>query len=200
MRKTLRILLFALLCAASYSACQRATEEKQSEERQVKIDSLRQTYAGLSDSTAVYWQVLITEEKVKLDNMKAVLEELGREPLYNRPRYDSLYTHLQNLYARQLEAETLSSERIDRYDSASGALKSEIIDYANNHPDIEQVPMVTSLLDSVETADQRILFHRVRYDNYARDYNNFLEGNRDYIPQIDTTGLSRERGLFQLPE
>lgn len=200
MRKTLRIFLFALLCAASYSACQRATEEKQSEERQLKIDSLRQTYVGLSDSTEVYWQVLIREEEARLDNMKAVLEELSREPVYNKPRYDSLYEHLQSLYAMRLDAENLSSEKIDRYDSASSALKKEIIDYAQNHPDIEKVPMVTSLIDSVETADQRILFHRVRYDNYARDYNHFLEGNREYIPQIDTTGLSRERGLFQLPE
>ena len=200
MRKSLRIFLFALLCAASYSACQRATEEKQTEERQVKIDSLRQTYVSLSDSTDAYWQVLITEEANKLDNMKAVLVELSREPVFNKPRYDSLYEHLQKLYAMRLTAEDLSSDKIDRYDSASNALKREIVDYAQSHPDIEQAPLITTLLDSVDAADQRILFHRVRYDNYARDFNHFLEGNRDYIREIDTTGLSRERGLFQLSE
>jgi hypothetical protein len=200
MKKTLRIFLFALLCAASYSACQRATEEKQSEESLAKTDSLRQTYVSLSDSTNAYWQILIAEEENKLDNIKAVLEELSREPIVNKARYDSLYEQLQRLYEMRLTAEELSSEKIDRYDSASSALKNGIIDYAQNHPDVERIPLVTSLLDSVETADQRMLFHRVRYDNYARDYNNFLDGNREYIRQIDTTGLARKRGLFQLSE
>jgi TolA-binding protein len=200
MKKKLRIFLFTLLCAASYSACQRATEEKQSEESQVKIDSLRQTYVSLSDSTDAYWQILIAEEENKLDNMKAILEELSHEPIVNKERYNSLYGQLQQLYQMQLTAEDLSSEKIDRYDSASSALKRGIVEYAQNHPDIQSVPMVPSLIDSVEAADQRLLFHRVRYDNYARDYNNFLDGNRDYIRQIDTTGLSRERGLFQLSE
>ncbi len=200
MRKKLRIFLIALLCAASYSACQRATEEKISEEKQAKVDSLRQTYISLNDSTDARWQILVAEEKNKLDNMKQVLEELGRPPVVNKERYDSLYAQLQQLYEVQLSPESMSSEAIDRYDSASNTLKAGIINYAQNHPDIEKVPLVSSLIDSLQTADQRILFHRVRYDNYAKDFNNFLEGNLDYIREIDTTGLSRRRNLFQLSE
>lgn len=196
MRKSIRIFLFALLCAASYSACQRATEEKEAE----KTDSLRLAYESLSDSVEVRWAILAEEEQEKLDNMKQVLEELSREPVYNQARWDSLYEHLQLLYDMQLEPTNLSSEKIDRYDSAYNSLKGEIIDYTNNHPDVEEFPLVYSLIDTIEAADQRVLFHRVRYDNYVKDFNHWLEGHLEYVRQIDTTGLPQERETFQLPE
>lgn len=196
MRKSIRIFLVALLCAASYSACQRATEEKEAE----KADSLRLVYESLSDSIEVRWTVLAEEEQYKLDHMKQVLEELSREPVYNKARWDSLYENLQLLYAMQLEPTDLSSEKIDRYDSAYSSLKGEILDYANNHPDVEEFPLVYTLIDTIEAADQRVLFHRVRYDNYVKDFNHWLEGNLEYARRIDTTGLPQEREMFQLPE
>lgn len=201
MKKTLRILLIAALSASAYTACQRASEEKQAEDELVLIDSLRQTYTGLNDSAAVRWNILIEAEEQKLAHMREILEEFGTPPVFNKPRYDSLEENFQQLYTLRLtEAEELSSEKIDRYDSASQALKSQIFAYAEDHPDIKKFPLITELLDSIETTDQQMLFHRVRYDNFARDFNHFLEGNREYLPKIDTTGLALERALFQISE
>ena len=201
MKKTLRILLITALSASAYTACQRASEEKQAEDELVLIDSLQQTYTGLSDSAAVRWEVIVEAEEQQLAHMREILEELGAQPVFNKARYDSLYEGFQQLYALRLtEAEELTSEQIDRYDSASQALKTQIIAYAEDHPDIRKFPLVPKLLDSIEAADQQMLFHRVRYDNFARDLNHFLEGNREYLPKIDTTGLAQERSLFQISE
>ena len=202
MKKTLRILLITALSASAYTACQRASEEKQAEDELVLIDSLQQTYTGLNDSAALRWQVIVETEEQKLTHMREVLEELGAPPVFNKPRYDSLLERCQQLYALRLtDAEELTSEQIDRYDSASQALKTQIMAYAEDHPDIKMIPLVPKLLDSIEAADQQMLFHRVRYDNFARDLNHFLEGNREYVPQIVPEGMPvEERTLFQIEE
>ncbi|WP_017731607.1 LemA family protein [Nafulsella turpanensis] len=201
MKKTLRILLITALSASAYTACQRASEEKQAEEELILIDSLQQTFISLNDSAANRWEVILQAEEQKLAQMRAILEELSAPPVFNKSRLESLNKNFKEVYEMRLqEAEDLSHEQIDRYDSASQALKEQIIAYTEDHPDIKKFPLVTELIDSIQATDQQILFHRVRYDNFASDLNHFLEGNREYLPKIDTSGLAQERTLFQLPE
>ena len=200
MRKTIRIVFIALLCAAAYTACQRASEEKKEGKRQLSVDSLNQTYRSLNDSLTARWEVIVADEDQKLADMRRLLQEISYFPIYNKARLDTLQQQLQQVYEMRFDPETLTSEQIDRYDSAASALKTKIIQFAQEHPDVEQYPLVGQLIDSIEAADQRVLFHRVKYDNYARDYNAFLETNREFVRKIDTTGLHRERTLFQLSE
>lgn len=200
MRKTLRIVIIALLCAASYTACQRASEEKKEGAQQLSEDSLNLSYQTLNDSLALRWEILAREEDQKLANMRRLLEEVSNFPVYNKARLDTLQRQLGQVYEMRIEPETLTSEKIDRYDSASSAIRNNIIDYVSQHPDVEKYPLATGLVDSLSSADQRILLHRVKYDNYARDYNQFLESNPEYVRNIDTTDLHRKRTLFQLSE
>lgn len=200
MRKTLKMVLLTFLCAAAYSACQRASEEKKAEDLTLSVDSLSQSYSSLNDSLQAHWQVMVAEDDQKLADMRRLLQEISYFPVYNEARLDSLNNQLQELYEMRFEAETMTSEQIDQYDSASSALKSRVIRFAEEHPDIEKYPLVGQLIDSIESADQRVIFHRVRYDNYARDYNSFLETNREFVRKVDTTGLHKKRPLFQLEQ
>ena len=200
MRKTARMIVLAMLCAASYSACQRASEEKREENRLVNADSLNQSFVSINDSLDARWKVLIAEEDQKLEDMKRLLKEISFTPRYNKTKLQELQEKLETVYEMRFQPQSMTSEQIDRYDSASSALKQEIISFAQNHPDIEQYPLMGQLIDSIEASDQRVLFHRVRYDNFARDYNHFLEGNREYVRKVDTTGLHNKRTLFQLGE
>ena len=200
MKKAIRTLLFAFLCAAAYSACQRASEEKKVGERQQTIDSLEQSFQTLNDSLETRWEIIVAEEDRKLKNMRRLLQEISSFPVYNRARLDTLLAQLEQVYAMRFDPETMTSAQIDRYDSASSVVKNRIVRFALEHPDVEEQPLVSQLIDSIENADQKILFYRVQYDNYVRDYNAFLEGNRDFFREIDTTGLFRERTLFQLSE
>lgn len=202
MKKKFRIIIIALLCAAAYSACQRASEEKHAEERQEALDSLNQAYYTLSDSMQLRWDVLMAEEEQMLSDMRRLLEEISYtpEPTYNAERLDTLQQQLEELYNMRFDPLTMTSEQIDQYDSASAEVKNNIISFAQEHPNIEQYPIMGSLIDSVEAADHRMLFHRVEYDKYARDYNHFLEGNREFVRDVDTTGLHQKRTLFQISE
>lgn len=202
MKTNLRIIIIALLCAASYTACQRATEEKNAEERQLALDSLNQTYYTLSDSLQLRWDTIMAEEDQMLSDLRRLLEEVSYTPAHthNAARLDTLQQQLETLYNMRFDPLTMTSEQIDEYDSAAAEVKNNILTFVENHPDIQKYPIMGSLIDSIEAADQRMLFHRVKYDNYARDYNHFLEGNRDYVREIDTSGLHRKRTLFQLSE
>ena len=194
------MIVLAMLCAASYSACQRASEEKREENRQLTTDSLNQSLVSINDSLDARWTVLIAEEDQKLEDMRRLLKEISYAPRYNKAKLKELQEKLESVYEMRFQPQSMTSEQIDRYDSASTALKREIVQFAQDHPDIEQYPLMGQLIDSIEAADQRILFHRVQYDNYARDYNHFLEGNREYVRKVDTSGLHKRRTLFQLGE
>lgn len=200
MKKSLRIIVFALLCAASYTACQRASEEKKTENRLVSADSLNKEYKSLSDSAVAHWKVMIADDDQKLADMRRLLQEISYFPLYNKAKLDSLNTQLQQVYEMRFQPETMTSEQIDSYDSASAALKAEIIRFAEEHPDVEKYPLVDQLIDSIETADQRVIIHRVKYDNYAHDLNAFMLRNREFVRKIDTTGFPEKMPLFRLEE
>lgn len=200
MRKTIRIILLVCFCAAAYSACQRASEEKKAEEQELEMDSLRLVYTGLSDSLKLRWQILMSEEEQRLQDMRRLLLEISYTPVYNKARYDTLYENLKKVYEMRFEQESMTSEEIDQYDSAASRLKTEIVQFALEHPDIEKYPLMGELIEDIEAADQQILFHRVQYDNYVRDYNHFLYGNREYLPKIDTANIPEEMPMFQISE
>jgi exonuclease VII large subunit len=202
MRKMLRVLILALLCAASYTACQRASEEKNAEQRQEAADSVQRDFQSLSDSLELSWQELAAEEEQKLANLRRLLEEISYTPAhtYNQERLDTLQNQLQKVYEMQLDPLTMTSEEIDRYDSVSSQVQHNIIQFARNHPGIEEYPLMDQLIDRITEADRRVLFLRVKYDQYARDYFHFLEGHREYLRDVDTTGLHQERTYFQISE
>lgn len=199
MRKAIRVLVFALLFAAAYTACKRASDEKRAEE--AAPDSVLVVFNSLRDSVTLAWQDISETEDSKLSDMKRLLQEISYTPVYDQARLDSLSNRLQQVYAMRFEAETMTSEQIDAYDSAVASLQRDIIRFAQNHPSFEQYPLMARLSDSISAADQRTLFLRVRYDNFARDYNDFLKGNQgSFIQPSDTALPLRERPLFQLGE
>ncbi|AHM62554.1 hypothetical protein D770_21525 [Flammeovirgaceae bacterium 311] len=199
MQKTIRVIVFVLLLAAAYTACQRASEERRSEG--AAPDSVTFVYNSLNDSITRAWEDISSTEEGKLSDMKRLLEEISYTPSYNKVRYDSLWNHLQQVYALRFEAETMTSQQIDRYDSAVSRLQREVVDFARTHPSFEQYPLMEKLSDNIEAADQRTLFLRVRYDEFAREYNDFLKGNQGRLIQPSDTALPlTERPLFQLSE
>lgn len=196
MRKAIRIFVLILLMAAAYTACQRASEERLSD---TAADSVLVVYKSLDDSVKLAWNEVADNEELKLSDMKRLLQEISYTPVYNQERYDSLWNSLQEVYAIRLEADIMTSEQIDRYDSAVTSLQREVIDFARTHPDFERYPLMGKLADSIEAADNRVLFLRTRYDNYVREYNDFLKGNQGRMIQpADTTLPLRERPMFQL--
>lgn len=199
MRKALRVLVFGILLAAAYTACKRASDEKRADE--TAPDSVTVVFNSLSDSVTLAWKDISETEDTKLSDMKRLLQEISYTPSFDQARHDSLYNNLQQVYAMRFEAETMTSQQIDRYDSAVSKLQREILDFARNNPSFEQYPLMERLSDSISSADQRTLFLRVRYDNFASQYNDFLKGNKGPIIQpADTAQPLRERPLFQLSQ
>ncbi|MBW3545259.1 MAG: hypothetical protein KY428_06605 [Bacteroidetes bacterium] len=199
MQKAARIVLFIMLMAAAYTACQRASDEKRAEEH--APDSVMLVYNSLSDSVMVAWQQISKTEEGKLSDIKRLLEEISYAPSYDKVHYDSLYNQLQQVYALRFEAENMTSKQIDQYDSAVSKLQREVIAFARANPSFEQFPLMAKLADSIDAADKQTLFLRVRYDEFATQYNDFLKGNQgSVIKPSDTAKPPQQRPLFQLSE
>lgn len=202
MRKAIRVLVFSLLLAAAYTACQRASEENRTDE--AAPDSVVLVYNSLSDSVKVAWEDIVENEDQKLANMRRLLQEISYTPTFNQARYDSLMAHLEQITRYRFEAETMTSRQIDQYDSAVARLQREVLDFAVNHPSFEAFPLMGKLTESIAAADQRVLFLRTRYDDYARDYNDFLKGDKGRRLAnervADTANSPQIRPLFQIGE
>ena len=149
----------------------------------------------------IAWHAMMEDEDAKLAKMESLLQQVSYWPVFNRPRYDSLYEDLKKLYEMRYDPETMTDEQINAYDSATDHLIVEIKDFARDHPDFEKYPVADSLISEIDEAQQRVLFHRSRYDNYVKDFNYWLEYNQDYLYDLDTAGTFNldKRPLFQLP-
>jgi hypothetical protein len=200
MRKLLRFSLILLLITAAWSACQRASEDRTEELSTTELDSLAVTYRNLTDSLNAGWDTLARNEEQKLANLQRLLTEITFTPNYNKLRYDSLKAHLNALSTLQLKPEQMTDEQIDRYDSASQAVKTAIVNMAQENPAFKQFPLMGQLVDSIEAGDQRVILYRVRYDNYAKDLNHFLDVHQEQLARLDTLTTPRKRKLFQLGE
>jgi hypothetical protein len=200
MRKAIRVVVFVLLMAAAYTACQRASEEKRTD----APDSVIVVYNSLNDSVRVAWDRVVANEEQKLSDMRRLLEEISYTPSFDQVRYDSLWAHLQQITRFRFEAETMTSQQIDQYDSAISRLQREIINFASTHPQFDEYALMGKLSDSIYAADERILFLRTHYDDYARNYNDFLKGSQGTRLQAqqgtDTIGSPKIRPLFSLGE
>lgn len=201
MRKILFTLVTFSLIAAAYTACQRASEENKVDSELIGIqgDSVKVLYKYKLDSADFAWDVYAKEELEKITDLERLLQEISYTQGYNKFTYDSLSKRLAEVKAMQLEAGSMTSDKIDAYDNAINEIKGAIIKFAVEHPDFEKVPFMGKLVDSVEARDGRILLYRIKYDNYARDFNNFLTPARQYPGYIDTTALNT-RPLFQLED
>jgi hypothetical protein len=201
MRRSLRVLLIIISLVAAYSACQRASEENTGDSSLVVLeaDSIQNAYNEKLSYVDAAWTTYQTEEEEKLTDLKRLLQEISYTESYNQERYDTLMQAVERIQNNMLDASAMTSRQIDQFDSAVSSLQSAVIDFAMTHPDFEKYPMMSHLVDSVGTRDQRILFHRVKYDDYARDYNNFLLPARQYVPELSEAEIN-ERPLFQLED
>lgn len=200
MRKFIRISLFAALILAAWTACQRASEDKAVVLTTTEVDSLRTVYESLNDSIDARWTVLKDDEEQKLANLNRLLMEISFTPTFDQARYDSLKYQLEQFQSLRLDPETMTDEQIDRYDAAMNSLQNSIVQMAMDNQAFEQYPLMEELIDSINASEERVLFYRVQYDNYATDMNQFLDVHEEHLPVIDTFYTPKKRKLFRLEE
>ena len=150
-----------------------------------KLDSLKSHYELLNSEVSLNWSVMIEDDNEKLFSMKRLLEEVSYTGAYNVKQFNQLIEELEVLKLNRYSQETMTNSRlIDDYDSMSNQIISEVIDFAQHHPEFDRYPLMSELTNEIMESQYNVLHHRIRYDKAVDDYNYFLEENEAIINQI----------------
>ena len=166
--------------------------------RFTRTDSLTETYLALQDSMLLAWNVMINDDNQKIDAMYNILHELKVSGA-DQAILDDFTERLNQLKRSRYTQKTMANSHIvEEYDFASNSLVAELIALAESQRQFAYNTTLQKLTDSIRTADQRVARYREQYDQVTERYNAFLEGNRDYLRDIDSDTFMGKKPLFQM--
>jgi len=165
-----------------------------------EVDSIEIAFHGSYDSIKVCWNRMITDDDEKLFHIKRLLEEISYTNNYDQEIYDSLMTLQEELVALRYDQQSMSnSDLIDDYDIRTAELIKKVITFSKNHPDFKKYPLMSELIMDIQEADNRVLLHRIKYDNFCRIYNEIISQHEDIVTRINPQSLEK-KALFTLYE
>jgi len=165
-----------LLWGCNKSASQKAVSSEE-------VDSITLVCNALEDSIDDSWEVMIADDDEKLFHIKRLLEEISYTGEFDRERYDSLLNMHSELVALRYDRKSMSSsDLIDEYDEKTAELIFAVTSFAKEHPKYENYPLMKELVVEIREADDRVLFHRIKYDEFSTRYNELIEQHREILP------------------
>ena len=162
------------------------------------IDSLSVQYNYLLDSVDNSWNVMISDDDEKIMFMKRLLKEIEYTQNYDRETQDQMNVMVDSLKIIRYDRATMAeSNRIDQYDYKTQDVVVDVINYASEHPQFEQYPLMQELIQDIQQKNADVLMLRVDYDHSARAYNNFIKENKAYMTEVDS-GYVQKLPLFAI--
>lgn len=195
MKNTVILCAFIVLAAL---ACKRKSTDGLSEAE--IIDSVYHQFTVLHDSVESNWEVMIKDDDQKHRYMKRLLLEISYTNLYDEKKMTSLTEKVEKLGSIRYDRTTMhNSDLIDRYDSATFSVTSQVIQAALDHPRYNDFPLMEELIDDINFKNDMILIHRIHYDGFAMELNQFIEENREWLQKAPEETNLAPRPLFRLP-
>ena len=157
-----------------------------------KLDSLKSHFELLNSDVALNWSVMIEDDDEKLFSMKRLLEEVSYTGAFNEKQFNQLMAELETVKESRYDQETMkNSDLIDDYDSMSNRIITEVIDFAQHHPEYDGYPLMGELINEIMEAQYNVLHHRIRYDRSVDNYNEFVMQNDPIMNQITNQNVDQ---------
>ncbi|MBC6989374.1 hypothetical protein [Hymenobacter sp. BT491] len=178
MRKILPLALLLLL--AGLDACNRtpkAVDPASPQAAKVQLDVLR-------DTVDARWAEMIASDDAKVTATKQVLRELELQPGTDRAQLQQLAHANDRLKRIRYDQQSMAaSDKIDAYDSAQDSLLHVLYTVAlpNNGQPTEGVKTLTQ---EIQDTDNQVVGFRVRYDQAAKQFNNYLQLHQEEISSL----------------
>jgi len=165
-----------------------------------RIDSLKNKYVEIIDSLDYSWKVMIENDDLKLAYMKRLVDEITYTNQFEQSKVQDFYDRIEKVKSMRYDRESMANtELIDEYDFAIASLITEIETYAKSNPRFENFPTMEELINDIRNLDTRVLFERVDYDDFAKEYNSFIDANNDLRQHITEDNFSRQP-LFEISQ
>ncbi|MEQ9437948.1 MAG: hypothetical protein RIG62_02830 [Cyclobacteriaceae bacterium] len=161
-----------------------------------QFDSLRSTYYSLNDSLNYAWTTLKQSDDQKLAYLDQLLQEVSKSDLVSRDTLDTLQQMVEELRQITFDSVTMANaQQIRQYDSLTVLVSDSLITLTDRYPDDGEHPRVMYLTDKIISENSSVMLYRLRYDHFSRDFNRFIEENKELMSTLDSTG----RPVFKRP-
>lgn len=188
--------LLVLLPIVIFTACNKNSSTTLSP---TVVDSLKTVFTDINGQLEVAWEDMIKDDDEKLDNLRRILQEVEYSGDYNRLKLDSLKEHIDELQQVRYDQNTMvDSDLINFYDSLTTQVMGEVTIFTTRLEQFEQYPTMGQLLQEVFEADDRVLKYRIEYDKSAKEYNAFIEANKDHMQLVARQKDLKSKPLFEL--
>ena len=196
MRKKITFIGLTVVMIAITSACNRKPTVDASFTR---ADSLTETYLALQDTMLQVWNTMIYDDNRKIEAMHDLLHELTESRPEKRDDLKDYERRLDELPAMRYDQRSLAdAELVTEYDFVSNSLVSELISEAESHQQFAYNTTLQKLVDSIRSADQRVMNYRAEYDEIALRFNRFVERNQSMLRELEPDSLLEKKPLFQM--
>ena len=157
-------------------------------------------YQALSDSVDYSWRVMIEDDDQKHFLMNRLLQEVSYTNNFDKVRFQELTSMLEQLNVLRYDQYTMKqSSLIDEYDSATFEVTDQIFIFVRNNPSFASTPIMAELMEEVSAKNNYILMHRIHYDGWVKELNEFKEKHTEDILNADNQLDVNSMPLFQLP-
>jgi hypothetical protein len=181
--KKLFPLAFFLFMAA-FTACKTDRANKAATVDPVSPAAAKAQLDVFRDTLDVRWTKMIASDDAKLRDTEQVLRELRKQPGTDAAQVQQLTRANARLKSLRYNQQTMaSSERIDAYDAAQDSLLRAVYTVALP-PSGPVNETVQSLAESIQAADSEVIGYRVRYDQAAKQFNNYLKLHEPEISKL----------------
>ncbi|WP_155832995.1 hypothetical protein [Hymenobacter swuensis] len=137
----------------------------------------------LQDSVEARWSEMVASDNAKLHDTRQLLRELTTQPGTNRQQLAQLQYANDRLPRRRYTQQSMAeSERIDAYDAAQDSLLRAV--YTLLPAGQEPTAAIKTLTDQIQVADGELISFRVRYDQAATRFNNYIQVHTAELEQL----------------
>ncbi|MGD1892274.1 MAG: hypothetical protein ACFB15_17005 [Cyclobacteriaceae bacterium] len=165
-----------------------------------QFDSLRTTYYRLNDSLNYAWNSLKLSDEEKLVHLDQLIKELDKDDLVGADTLNFLEQMVKELREIRFDSITVANaSQVQKYDSLTGVISDSLVYLTDHFPEGEENPAVLYLTDKIISENSSVALYRLRYDQVSRDFNRFIEENKELMSSLDSTGQPVfRRPMFRL--
>ena len=188
-----------MIMAISCKETKKAEEKEKTLTKEVPQDQLEVKVTQLEDSAQTAWNNMIQADDQKIAYTKRLLDEISYTPKYDVVKHAKLVEKTNNLKNKRFNENNFSSESIDKYDQATDSLLKEVKQLVITTPDIENYPLCNELINDITKLDNDVVMQRVKYDNWAMQYNNLITQHKEELKALGKNENElQEKSTFQL--
>ncbi|MCZ8328858.1 MAG: hypothetical protein O9302_12405 [Cyclobacteriaceae bacterium] len=162
-------------------------------------DSVMQQYLDLQDSLVIAWNNMVHDDNMKIKNLRYILHELTTGKQVNTMVEQSFTARLNQLLNIRFTEKTFSNaDIVFEYDKQEEKLIEEITSMAYSSRFYNQNRMLQNLCNTVLGAEKNKNELRSQYNTIAKQFNQFVEIQKDLILHADPSASIKPKSLFTL--